>query len=145
MADPIAGATGGQGSGQPPHDDSTTPVAPVMPKFVIEKSAETTIFGQSTETAAAEVENREMTEPVIHAEENSDSILMSTSTQVGPPVATMSEPLTESPDPISDIKIETPTQVQTDSITPESSVSLLTASPTTDDLFSHFEEPSSPL
>lgn len=116
-----------------------------MPKFVIEKSAETTIFGQSTETAAAEVENREMTEPVIHAEENSDSILMSTSTQVATPVATMSESLTESTDPISDIKIETPTQVQTDSITPESSVSLLTASPTTDDLFSHFEEPSSPL
>ena len=74
-----------------------------MPKFVIEKSAETTIFGQDIETKSVDDGNKAASEPTIHAEEAGSSLLISTEA----PVMTSEESpsIVEIPLPASDMML----------------------------------------
>ena len=60
---------GGQGSGQPPQDDHSTPI-------FIEKSSEETVFWADSEAASIEAMNAPALAPTAHAEEDTSSILM---------------------------------------------------------------------
>lgn len=135
--DTLAGTTSGQGSGQPPQDDSstTTPMAEpsTMPKFVIEKGTETTFFGQDTETKSIEDGNRAASEPTVHAEEADSSLLVATPES--------SDSLTASETTQDDVVIipETPTPQSEILATPESEEIIATE---TNDLFAHLGESS---
>ena len=75
--DPLGSGMGGwspmggvQGSGQPPQDDHSTPI-------FIEKSSEETVFWADSEAASIEAMNAPALAPTAHAEEDTSSILMS--------------------------------------------------------------------
>lgn len=78
--DPLSEATSSwQGRGQPSQDDGSTPIVMANPTpITIEKSAETTIFGQETEDLAIEKQNEGSLEPANHAEEAGSSLIIST-------------------------------------------------------------------
>lgn len=140
--DPLAGWTPGQWSGQPPQDDSTTPVVATewapMPKFVIEKSAETTIFGQDIETKSVDDGNKAASEPTIHAEEAGSSLLISTEA----PVMTSEESpsIMEVPLPASDMMLSDAALAPVAEATVEASVTETIETPTSSDLFAQLTD-----
>lgn len=79
QTDPLSGVsggtatTGGTSSVQPPQDDAT---------IIIQKSSEETVFGAETESQAIDAMNAPAVSPVIHAEEDTSSILVSAPTQI---------------------------------------------------------------
>ena len=89
---------GWQGSGQPPQDDSSTSGA--LPKFIIQKWIETTIFWSTTESERIAEENKGASEPLVHAEEDSGSIVVHTDVSIGNPNTT------EAPEVLSEFLIE---------------------------------------
>ena len=117
-----------------------------MPKFVIEKSAETTIFGKETEDLKAEQQNEVAGEPTLHAEEAGSSLIIA-STPVGS--ETPSETLSDlAPVPAPETEVitasasleETPIIEESISTTP----SVLLVPTENVSLFEHLEEDSIP-
>lgn len=94
--DPLTEATSSwQRSGQSSQDDSSTPIVMASSTpITIEKSAETTIFGQETEDLAIEKQNEGSAEPLIHAEEAGSSLIISTAAME--PASTPMSPMEDS-------------------------------------------------
>lgn len=144
--DPLTSSGWTSGSWQPPSDD-TTPVAP-MPKFVIEKSEETTIFWPETEDARIEIENATPKEPEHYAENDENSILVGATpvvTQAAAPVVTQNveqSPLSTAPVvPLIEEQPIVESPLMSDSLMPSlwetASVTPIVTTESTDDFFSN--------
>jgi hypothetical protein len=109
-----------------------------MPKFVIEKSAETTIFGQDIETKSVDDGNKAASEPTIHAEEAGSSLLISTE---APVIASEeSSSIVEVPLPASDMALSDAALAPVIETPVEASVTESVESPTSSDLFAQLTD-----